>query len=143
VVGAGASPLTSTGSTVSVSGSPSHAQLEALGESEWRGPGLQQDAAAYIFFTSGSTGAPKGVIGAHRGLAHFLEWQRQNFAIGTGDRSAQLTALSFDVVLRDIFFPLTSGATICIPERELILDARRMLAWFREQRVTILHCVPS
>jgi non-ribosomal peptide synthetase component F len=143
VVVAGESSLTSRGSTVTVSGSPSHAQLEALGESDWRGPALQQDAAAYIFFTSGSTGAPKGVIGAHRGLAHFLEWQRQNFGIGLGDRSAQLTALSFDIVLRDIFFPLTSGATICIPERELILDARRMLAWFREQRVTVLHCVPS
>jgi amino acid adenylation domain-containing protein len=142
VVAAGES-LTAPGSTISVSAWPSHAEIEAIGDSEWHGPILPQDAAAYIFFTSGSTGAPKGVVGAHRGLAHFLEWQRQNFPIGPGDRSAQLTALSFDVVLRDIFFPLTSGATICIPERELILDARRVLAWFREQRLTILHCVPS
>ena len=143
VVAAGESSLTSPGSTISVPAWPSHTELEAIGDSEWHGPILPQDAAAYIFFTSGSTGAPKGVIGAHRGLAHFLDWQRQNFPIGPGDRSAQLTALSFDVVLRDIFFPLTSGATICIPERELILDARRVLAWFREQRVTVLHCVPS
>ena len=130
-------------STLRVDAWPSHAALEALGDRDWRGPAVPQDANAYIFFTSGSTGLPKGVLGVHRGLAHFLDWQRENFAIGPGDRSAQLTALSFDVVLRDIFFPLTSGATICIPDRELILDARRMLKWIREQKITILHCVPS
>jgi amino acid adenylation domain-containing protein len=130
-------------STLNVAAWPSHASLDGLADHDWQGPAVPPDANAYIFFTSGSTGTPKGVLGVHRGLAHFLDWQRDNFTIGPGDRSAQLTALSFDVVLRDIFFPLTGGAAICIPDRELILDARRMLAWIREQNVTILHCVPS
>ena len=85
---------------------------------------LSADASAYIFFTSGSTGAPKGVLGTHLGLAHFIEWQRSSFQIGCGDHTAQLTALSFDVVLRDILFPLTSGACIHIPRRETLQATR-------------------
>jgi non-ribosomal peptide synthetase component F len=101
---------------------------------------LSADASAYIFFTSGSTGVPKGVLGTHLGLAHFIEWQRSNFKIGCGDHTAQLTALSFDLVLRDILFPLTSGACIHIPRRETLLDARRMLKWIVDTGITAMHC---
>ena len=52
---------------------------------------------------------PKGVLGVHAGLSHFIAWQRKAFDIGSGDRAAQLTGLSFDVVLRDVFMPLASG----------------------------------
>lgn len=104
---------------------------------------LPTDASAYVFFTSGSTGVPKGVLGTHLGLAHFLAWQRANFPIGPGDHAAQLTALSFDVVLRDVLFPLTSGACVHIPVRALLLDARRMLGWIQKHKITILHSVPS
>jgi len=106
-------------------------------------PWQQVDSSAYLFFTSGSTGVPKGVLGRHQGLAHFLDWQRRTFPIGPGDRTAQLTALSFDVVLRDLFYPLTSGACIHIPAREAVLDARRMLQWISETHITAMHCVPS
>ncbi len=104
---------------------------------------ISPDASAYVFFTSGSTGLPKGVLGTHLGLAHFLDWQRSRFPIGPGDRTAQLTALSFDVVLRDILFPLTSGACVHIPRRGLLLDAPRMLAWLAKTKITAMHCVPS
>jgi amino acid adenylation domain-containing protein/FkbH-like protein len=105
-------------------------------------PKLSPDDAAYIFFTSGTTGIPKGVLGLHKGLAHFINWQRDRFAVGPDDRSAQLTGLSFDVVLRDIFLPLTSGATLCLPQED-DLGADRVTAWLRRERITILHTVPS
>ncbi|HEY7511838.1 MAG TPA: amino acid adenylation domain-containing protein, partial [Vicinamibacteria bacterium] len=99
--------------------------------------------AAYVFFTSGTTGGPKGVLGTHAGLSHFVTWQRATFEVGPGDRSSQLTGLSFDVVLREIFLPLTSGATLCLPGEERDLGADRVLPWLEEQRITVLHTVPS
>lgn len=122
---------------------PGRDELDALEAVAPPMPALPIDASAYIFFTSGSTGVPKGVLGTHLGLAHFLAWQRGNFQIGRGDHTAQLTALSFDVVLRDILFPLTSGACVHIPRREMLFDVRRMLAWIAERRITAMHCVPS
>lgn len=106
-------------------------------------PDLAPDDAAYIFFTSGTTGIPKGVLGCHKGLSHFLNWQREIFAIGSQDRSAQLTGLSFDVVLRDIFLPLTSGATLCLLEDSYDLGPERIMTWLERERISVLHTVPS
>jgi amino acid adenylation domain-containing protein len=104
---------------------------------------LTADAAAYIFFTSGTTGKPKGVLGSHQGLAHFLHWQRETFEIVPGDRAAQLTGLSFDVVLRDIFLPLASGATLCLPPVTVDLTPASILPWMEQQQITLLHTVPT
>jgi amino acid adenylation domain-containing protein len=100
------------------------------------------DDPAYVFFTSGSTGRPKGILGQHKGVAHFLDWQRRTFAIHAGDRVAWLTHLSFDPVLRDLFLPLTSGATLCLPPREGMAPEEE-LAWLAEAGVTVVHVVPS
>jgi amino acid adenylation domain-containing protein len=104
---------------------------------------LPIDAAAYIFFTSGTTGLPKGVLGTHQGLAHFLTWQRETFAVTPQDRAAQLTGLSFDVVMRDIFLPLTSGATLCLPAVTEDLTAGKVLPWLERHQITLLHTVPT
>lgn len=122
---------------------PESRNLQKYAESPALNVSLPEDASAYLFFTSGSTGQPKGVLGTHAGLAHFLDWQRTEFPLAPGDRSAQLTALSFDVVLRDILYPLTSGACIYIPERSQIFDAQKILAWMHASQITIMHCVPS
>jgi len=98
---------------------------------------------AYVFFTSGSTGVPKGVLGQHKGLSHFLAWQREAFGVGPADRCGQLTNLSFDVVLRDIFLPLTSGAELCLPEEPFDVTAAETLGWLERERITLLHTVPS
>jgi amino acid adenylation domain-containing protein len=97
--------------------------------------------AAYVFFTSGTTGHPKGVLGCHRGLAHFLAWQRDEFGIGPGDRCAHLTGLSFDVVLRDVLLPLVSGATLVVPGDDLVPE--RVLGWLAEVGATVAHTVPT
>src|SRR6185437_16461772 len=70
-------------------------------------------------------------------------WQRETFAIGPNDRAAQLTGLSFDVVLRDVFTPLTSGATLCLPNAEGDLGADRVMPWLEAERITVMHCVPT
>lgn len=97
---------------------------------------------AYVFFTSGTTGVPKAVVGRHNSLSHFLVWQRDSFGIGPGDRCAQLTGLSFDVLLRDVFLPLVSGATLCVPVADD--DAPEdMIGWLASARITCVHAVPT
>jgi thioesterase domain-containing protein/acyl carrier protein len=76
-------------------------------------------------------------------MAHFLNWQQQTFKIGQQDRVAQLTGLSFDVVLRDIFLPLTSGATLCLPEEGDNLEPTKILRYLEDEQISVLHTVPS
>ena len=99
------------------------------------------DDPAYVFFTSGTTGVPNAVLGMHKGLAHFILWQRDEFHVGPGDRCGQLTGLSFDVLLRDLLLPLSSGATLVIPDRDLAPE--EVLPWLADERISILHAVPS
>ncbi len=100
------------------------------------------DDAAYIFFTSGTTGTPKGVVGSHKGLSHFLNWQRTQFLVGPTDRVAQVTGLMFDVVMREMCLSLTSGATLCIPGKYLD-ESSAFWRWLSDTQITILHGVPS
>jgi amino acid adenylation domain-containing protein len=106
-------------------------------------PQLSPDDPAYLFFTSGTSGIPKGVLGCHKGLSHFLSWQREQFSITAADRAAQLTGLSFDVVLRDIFLPLTSGASLHLPDDPDDVISGRILTWLERERITLLHTVPA
>lgn len=107
-------------------------------------PSIGRDDPAYVFFTSGTTGVPKAVLGQHKGLAHFLRWQREAFAIGSADRAAQLMRPTFSVMLRDIFMPLTAGATLCLPPVEwAAMGASALVEWFVAERITITHAVPT
>ena len=120
--------------------------LESDNDLDWTAsylPVLAPDDPSYVFFTSGTTGVPKGVLGCHKGLAHFLAWQREAFAVGPQDRCAQLTSPSFDPVLRDVFLPLTSGGTLCLPEEDDELGADRILPWLEREQISLLHTVPT
>jgi len=98
----------------------------------------------YIYFTSGTTGEPKAVLGKNKSLLHFIHWEIGEFRIDETFRFSQFTAPGFDVFLRDIFVPLCAGAAVCIPEdREILIDGRRLTAWLDEKAVTLSHCIPA
>src|SRR4249919_459247 len=101
------------------------------------------DDPCYIYFTSGSTGTPKAILGRVRGLAHFIQWEIAAFSLGPGSRVSQLTGPSFDVYLRDVFAPLCSGGTVCIPPTPGILDPVLLAHWIERAAITLIHCVPS
>jgi amino acid adenylation domain-containing protein len=104
---------------------------------------VSAQSPAYLFFTSGTTGSPRAVLGRHNGLSHFLIWQSQRFGITERDRCAQLTSLSFDVMLRDTFLVLISGGTVVVPEQSDELDGRKIFGWLEKERITVLHTVPT
>ncbi|MEJ2379212.1 MAG: amino acid adenylation domain-containing protein, partial [Pseudolabrys sp.] len=106
----------------------------------WSMPTIQEDDPAYVFFTSGSTGQPKAILGCHKALSHFLHWQRDTFMIGPEDRVSQLTGLLFDPFLRDVFLPLTSGARLCLPTENDLLDT---IGWLKRERITVVNTGPT
>jgi amino acid adenylation domain-containing protein len=106
--------------------------------------GLAGDDLCYIVQTSGSTGVPKCIAGSYRAIGHFIRWETELLALTPGTRVSQLTAPHFDAYLRDIFAPLTTGGTVCIPpSAELRLDAAALARWIDAQGIELVHCVPS
>lgn len=102
------------------------------------------DDACYIYFTSGSTGVPKAIAGRLKGIGHFISWELETLKLGEGVRVSQFLPVSFDGSLRDIFVPLCSGGTICLPNnRNLLLDAHGLVQWIDEKQINVIHCVPS
>lgn len=132
------SPLAFQGTTLCV---PDTGEMANTGEGKLEPGLLSGEDPAYLFFSSGSTGTPKGSLGFHASLTHFLEWERQHVDVRAQDRVAHITGLSFDPVLREIFLPLSSGATLCMPPQKQGPDD--VLNWLVDANITLLHTTPS
>jgi amino acid adenylation domain-containing protein len=98
---------------------------------------------AYVIYTSGSTGQPKGVMVEHRGLGNTLTWLTEVLELSAKDRCLFKTPLTFDAAGREIWPTLLAGGSLVIAEPEGHRDCRYLAEIIRNQRISILHCVPS
>src|ERR1051325_1536803 len=108
-------------------------------------PGVKvaPDQLAYIYFTSGSTGEPKGAMCEHAGLLNHLLAQIEALKIGEGTVVAQTALQCFDISLWQLISALLVGGRTLIIEQETILDARRFIDRIIAARVNVVQVVPS
>ncbi len=101
------------------------------------------DDTAYIAFTSGTTGEPKGIVGRHGSLTHFTPWVAETFALGADDRYSLLSGLAHDPLHRDIFTPLQLGACIYVPNPQALYDPDQLARWMSDVEITVAHLTPA
>jgi amino acid adenylation domain-containing protein len=108
-------------------------------------PGVAVSAAnaAYVYYTSGSTGLPKGVVIEHRCAMNRLEWLRRRYPLAPGERVLHKTPLIFDVAIWEIFVPLMAGATILMADPGAESDAAHIAKLLGREHTVLAHFVPS
>jgi len=92
---------------------------------------------AYVIYTSGSTGTPKGTELCHRGLSSLIAWHRRTYGLGPADRTTLLAGPGFDASVWETWAPLTSGAALYIPPRDVVLSPAALLAWMAARGITV------
>jgi len=98
---------------------------------------------AYVIYTSGSTGQPKGSLIEHRAICNNLLWMQHNWPLHSGDRVLQKTPFTFDVSVKELFWPLLAGARLVIARPGGHRDPAYLQALILEKGITVTHFVPS
>src|SRR6266702_1223519 len=107
------------------------------------GVDVAPDQLAYIYFTSGSTGEPKGAMCEHAGMLNHLCAKIDDLSIGEGDVVAQTAPQCFDISLWQLVSALLVGGRTLLVEQEAILDAKRFIDNLVDAGVNVIHVVPS
>jgi amino acid adenylation domain-containing protein len=95
---------------------------------------------AYLMFTSGTTGKPKGIIITVENVLHLLTTLQRRYQFTRQDRSSQVFDLAFDLSVFDIFMTLRAGASLhVVPDRQMVMPAR----FIQQRKLTVWFSVPS
>ncbi|MCO7190790.1 MULTISPECIES: non-ribosomal peptide synthetase [unclassified Pseudoalteromonas] len=106
-------------------------------------PNISGDDQAYVIFTSGTTGTPKGVVNCHRALANRITWMQQHYPLSACDKVLQKTPYSFDVSVWEFIWPLCFGGTLHVALPDIHNDPDKLAQTIENEGITLLHFVPS
>lgn len=101
------------------------------------------DTLAYILYTSGSTGQPKGVMISQRAALAFVDWAVAYVGLRPSDRVASHAPFHFDLSIFDLFATIKAGATMVLVPPELAIFPRNQADWIEQQAITVWYSVPS
>jgi amino acid adenylation domain-containing protein len=97
-------------------------------------------AAAYLSYTSGSSGEPKAVVNEQHSIANYIVSAIEEYGLVPGDRQLQFSSVAFDIALEEVFTCLCSGATLVLRGHDFVYDGiEAFLHLVRERRISILN----
>lgn len=104
---------------------------------------VSENTVAYIMFTSGSTGNPKGVAISHKNLIRFIDWISGDFQLGPNKRLLNVNPMYFDNSVFDFFGTFFTGATLIPVDSDLLHDFKKLQLTILEKKPTFWFSVPS
>ncbi|MCI8780254.1 MAG: amino acid adenylation domain-containing protein [Lachnospiraceae bacterium] len=98
---------------------------------------------AYVLFTSGSTGVPKGVAITHRGIIDYIDWAAKEFNITSNEKIANQAPFYFDNSILDIYLCMSQGTQLYIVPEMYFAFSAKLLTYLRDKQINFIFWVPS